>query len=404
MTKIVAVIGAFDTKGQEFSFLKSEIEKHGCKTFMINVGVLGEGPFLADVSAEKVAEAGGSSLQKLAADKDRGIAMEVMTRGAAVIAKKLYSEGKFDGMISMGGSGGAVVGTSAMRALPVGVPKLMVTTVASGDTSAYVGTTDITMMPSIVDVSGLNRISRSIFANAAGAISGMVNVEKVVSASDEKPLIAATMFGNTTRAVDNARKILEEKGYEVLVFHATGTGGRTMEMLVESGYFAGVLDMTTTEWADEVCGGVLSAGKTRLEAAAKAGIPQVVTPACIDMCNFWAPETIPAKFNDRILYKWNPNITLMRTTPEENRQMGEIFAEKLNMAKGPVAVFIPMGGFSEVDFPEKPFWWPEADQAFVDALKKNLRSDIPVVMSDKDVNDPEFSQMVSEKLIEYLSK
>lgn len=404
MTKIVAVIGAFDTKGQEFSFLKSEIEKHGCKTFMINVGVLGEGPFLADVPAEKVAEAGGSSLQKLAADKDRGIAMEVMTRGAAIIAKKLYSEGKFDGMISMGGSGGAVVGTSAMRALPVGVPKLMVTTVASGDTSAYVGTTDITMMPSIVDVSGLNRISRAIFANAAGAICGMVSVEKVVSASDEKPLIAATMFGNTTRAVDNARKILEDKGFEVLVFHATGTGGRTMEMLVENGYFDGVLDITTTEWADEVCGGVLTAGKTRLEAAAKAGIPQVVTPACIDMCNFWAPETIPAKFNDRLLYKWNPNITLMRTTPEENTKMGEIFAEKLNMAKGPVTVFIPMGGFSEIDYPEKPFWWPEADQAFVDALKKNLRSDIPVVMSEKDVNDPEFSKMVAEKLNEYLTK
>lgn len=404
MTKTVAILGAFDTKGQEFVFLKSEIEKYGCQTFMINVGVLGEGPFQADITAEKVAEAGGSSLQKLAADKDRGIAMEVMTRGAAIIAKKLYSEGKFDGIISMGGSGGAVVGTSAMRVLPVGVPKLMVTTVAAGDTSAYVGTTDITMMPSIVDVSGLNRISRSIFSNAAGAMCGMVNVEKVVATSEEKPLIAATMFGNTTRAVDNARRILEEKGYEVLVFHATGTGGRTMEMLVENGYFAGVLDITTTEWADEVCGGVLSAGKTRLEAASKAGIPQVVTPACIDMCNFWAPETIPAKFKDRLMYKWNPNITLMRTTPEENMQIGEMFAEKLNMAKGPAMVFIPMGGFSEIDFPDKSFWWPEADQAFVDALKKDLRSDIPVVISDKDVNNPEFSEMVVEKLIEFLTK
>lgn len=404
MTKTVAILGAFDTKGLEFSFLKNEIEKFGCQTFMINVGVLGEGPFQADVTAEKVAEAGGSSLQKLAKDKDRGIAMEVMTRGASIIARDLYHEGKFDGIISMGGSGGAVVGTSAMRSLPVGVPKLMVTTVASGDTSAYVGTTDITMMPSIVDVSGLNRISRSIFANAAGAICGMVNVEKIVSTSDEKPLIAATMFGNTTRAVDNARRILEEKGYEVLVFHATGTGGRTMEMLVESGYFAGVLDMTTTEWADEVCGGVLSAGETRLEAASKMGIPQVVTPACIDMCNFWAPETIPLKYKDRLLYKWNPNITLMRTTPEENAQMGEIFAKKLNMAKGPVAVFIPMGGFSEIDFPDKPFWWPEANQAFVNALKENLHPEIPIIISDKDVNDPEFSENVVEKLIEFLIK
>jgi uncharacterized protein (UPF0261 family) len=404
MTKTVAIIGAFDTKGQEFSFLKSEIEKHGCKTFLINVGVLGEGPFTSDIPAEKVAEAGGSSLAKLVSEKDRGVAMDVMTRGAAVVAKELFSQGKFDGIISMGGSGGAVVGTSAMRALPVGVPKLMVTTVASGDVSAYVGTTDITMMPSIVDVSGLNRISRSIFINAAGAICGMVGAEKAVSSSDEKPLIGATMFGNTTRAVDHAREILENNGYEVLVFHATGTGGRTMEMLVDSGFIAGVLDMTTTEWADEVCGGVLSAGKNRLEAASKAGIPQVVTPACIDMCNFWAPETIPVQFKDRNLYKWNPNITLMRTTPEENAQMGEIFAEKLNMATGPVAVFVPMGGFSEVDFPDKPFWWPEANQAFLDALKKKLRSDIPVVVSDKDVNHPEFSGMVASKLIEFLKK
>jgi uncharacterized protein (UPF0261 family) len=404
MTKTVGVIGAFDTKGQEFAFLKSEIEKHGCKTFMINVGVLGEGPFKSDVSAEKIALAGGSTLQKLVSEKDRGVAMDVMTHGAAIIAKELYDQGKFDGMISMGGSGGAVVGTSAMRALPVGVPKVMVTTVASGDVSAYVGTTDITMMPSIVDVSGLNRISRSIFINAAGAICGMVSVEKAAVVGEEKPLIGATMFGNTTRAVDHARQILEDKGYEVLVFHATGTGGRTMEMLVDSGFITGVLDMTTTEWADEICGGVLSAGKTRLEAAAKAGIPQVVTPACIDMCNFWAPETIPAKFKDRLLYKWNPNITLMRTTPEENAEMGKTFAEKLNMAKGPVAFFVPMGGFSEVDYPEKPFWWPEANQAFLDALKANLRPDIPVIVSDLDVNNPEFSGMVAEKLIEFLKK
>lgn len=404
MAKTVAIIGAFDTKGVEFAFLKAEIEKRGCNTFMINVGVLGEGPFKADISAEKVAAAGGGSLAALAASKDRGEAMSVMTQGAAVVSKQLYDEGRFDGMISMGGSGGAVVCTSAMRALPVGVPKLMVTTVASGDTSPYVGTTDITMMPSIVDVSGLNRISKVIFANAAGAIYGMVTGEKVESSTQEKPLIAATMFGNTTRAVDHARQILEDKGYEVLVFHATGTGGRTMEMLVDSGYFAGVLDMTTTEWADEVCGGVLSAGTTRLEAAAKAGIPQVVTPACIDMCNFWAPETIPAKFNGRLFYKWNPNITLMRTTPEENARMGEIFAEKLNKATGPVAVLIPMGGFSEVDFPEKPFWWPEANQAFVDALKKNLRKDIPVEISDKDVNDPEFSGRVAEKLLEFMKQ
>lgn len=403
MTKTVAIIGSLDTKGLEFTFLKSEIVKRGCHTITINVGVLGEPAYTPDVSAEEVAKAGGTSLTEMVARRDRGEALDIMMRGGAVIAKKLYDEGKFDGIISMGGGGGTAVATSAMRVLPIGVPKLMISTLASGDTSPYVGTTDIIMMPSIVDISGLNRISRTIFNNAAGAICGMVKGE-VEQDTEEKPLIAATMFGNTTRAVDNARTILEAKGYEVLVFHATGTGGRTMEMLVNSGYISGVLDVTTTECADEICGGVLSAGPTRLEAAGKAGVPQVVTPGCIDMCNFWAPETIPAKYKDRLFYHWNPNVTLMRTTPEENTRMGEIFAEKLNVSKGPVAVFIPMGGFSEVDFPGKPFWWPEADWAFVDALKKHLRPDIFLEISDKDVNHPEFSSQVAEKLLEFLKK
>jgi uncharacterized protein (UPF0261 family) len=403
MRKTVAIIGALDTKGQEFEFLKKEIEKRGCQTFVINVGVLGKPLFSPDVAAEKVALAGGVQLSELVERADRGEAMTVMTAGVAKIAVKYYEAGKFDGIISMGGGGGTVMATNAMRALPVGVPKLMVTTIASGDTSAYVGTSDITMMPSIVDVAGLNRISRIIFSNAAGAICGMVAGE-IEKFADEKPLVAATMFGNTTRAVENARKIMEANGYEVLVFHATGTGGKTMEMLVESGFFAGVLDITTTEWADEICGGVLSAGNTRLDAAAKMGVPQVVTPACIDMCNFWAPETIPPKFKDRLFYKWNPNVTLMRTTPEENDQMGKIFAEKLNTSKGEVAVFIPMGGFSEIDAPEKPFWWPEADQAFVDSLKSGLRSEIPVYIMDNNVNDPEFSGKIAETLLDMLKK
>jgi len=408
MTKTICIVGALDTKGQEYAFLKTEIEKRGCRTLTVNVGVLGEPLYEPQVSANRVAEAGGMSLADLIAQHDRGEAMAVMVRGVAVVVKQLHDEGKIDGIISMGGGGGTVIGTSAMRAMPVGFPKLMVSTVASGDTAAYVGTTDITMMPSIVDVSGLNRISRTIFANAAGAICGMVAGRiaegEGQSTADERPLIAATMFGNTTRAVDHARKIMEDNGYEVLVFHATGTGGKTMENLIESGYFAGVLDITTTEWADEVCGGVLSAGPDRLAAAAKTGIPQVVTPACIDMCNFWAPETVPEKYKDRLFYGWNPNVTLMRTTPAENARMGEIFAEKLNTAAGPVAVFIPMGGFSEIDFPGKPFWWPEANQAFVDALKSKLRPDISVIISDKDVNDPQFSAKLAETLLEMLKK
>lgn len=401
MTKTIGIIGALDTKGAEFAFLKAEIEKRGFRTLVINIGVIGQPLFEPDIGAEEVARAGGTELAELIARRDRGEAMHVMTQGIVHVIKQLREEGKIDGVISMGGGGGTVVGTSAMRALPIGFPKVMVSTVASGDVSAYVGTSDLVMMPSVVDVAGLNRISRTIFTNAAGVICGMVSSE-VEQDIEERPLIAATQFGNTTRAVDHARSIIEANGYEVLVFHATGTGGKTMESLIASGYIAGVLDITTTEWADEVCGGVLSAGPNRLEAAARAGIPQVVVPGCIDMCNFWAPETVPQKYKDRLFYQWNPNVTLMRTTPEENARMGAIFAEKLNQARGPVAIFIPLKGVSELDAPNKPFWWPEANQAFIAALKRDLRSDIPVILMNNNINDPEFSGKVAEKLLEML--
>lgn len=403
MPKTIAIVGALDTKGVEFEFLKKEIEKQGFRTFVINVGVLGQPAFEPDVSNEEVAEAGGTSLKALIDKHDRGEAVAVMTGGAAVVARKYFEKGAFHGIISMGGGAGTIIGTSAMRALPVGIPKLMVTTLASGDTSPYVGTADIVMMPSVVDIAGLNRISRIIFSHAAGAICGMVSSTPPPE-EGEKPLVAATMFGNTTRVVNYAREIMEEHGYEVLVFHATGIGGKTMEMLVKDGFITGVLDITTTEWADEVCGGVLSAGPTRLDAAAQAGVPQVVVPGCLDMCNFWAPETVPEKYKDRLFYPWNPNVTLMRTTPEENARMGEIFAEKLNAAKGPVKVFIPRKGWSELDAPDQPFWWPEADQAFIDSLKKGLRPDIPVIELDYNINDPEFATAVAQALLDMLSE
>jgi uncharacterized protein (UPF0261 family) len=400
--KKIAIVGALDTKGLEFEFLKREIELRGPSTLLIDTGVLGEPYMEPDISRGQVAQAGGKSIEELVAKRDRGEAMGVMTRGVAEIVRQLYAEGEINGIISMGGGGGTVIGTSAMRALPVGFPKLMVSTLASGDTSPYVDTTDITMMPSVVDVAGVNRISRRIYTNAAGAICGMVTGE--LSPADDKPLVAASMFGNTTPAVDHARQIIESKGYEVLVFHATGTGGRTMEALIADKYIAGLLDITTTEWADEICGGVLSAGPNRLEAAARMGIPQVVVPGCIDMCNFWARDTVPEKYKERIFYEWNPNVTLMRTTPEENQQMGEIFAEKLNATSGPVAVLIPLKGFSQIDLKGEIFYWPEANQAFIIALKKNLRSDIPVTEMDFDINAPEFSGKVAETLLEMLAE
>jgi uncharacterized protein (UPF0261 family) len=363
---------------------------------------LGEAAFDPDVTREGVAQAGGSNISQLVEQKDRGEAMAAMTKGVAEVARELYASGQIDGIISMGGGGGTVIGTSAMRALPVGFPKLMVSTLASGDTAAYVGTTDITMTPSVVDVAGINRISRRIYTNAAGAICGMVLGE--IQDAEDKPLIAASMFGNTTIAVDHARQIMEAKGYEVLVFHATGTGGQTMEALVADNYIAGVLDITTTEWADEICGGVLSAGPHRLEAAAKVGIPQVVVPGCIDMCNFWARDTVPEKYAERIFYEWNPNVTLMRTTPKENQRMGKIFAEKLNAATGPVAVLIPLKGFSQLDLEGQPFYWPEANQAFISALKEDLRQDIPVIELDYDIYELEFSSRVVETLLTKLDK
>ena len=401
MTRTIAIIGALDTKGQDYAFLKAEIEKRGCNTLVIDTGVLGKAAFPADISREKVSAAGGTSLKELATNQDRGAAMGVMGRGAAVVLKDLHDAGKIQGVIGMGGGGGTSVATAAMRTLPVGFPKLMVSTVASGDTSAFVGTSDITMMPSVIDVAGVNRISRQIYNNAAGAICGMASGETAAS-GDDKPLIAATMFGNTTRAVNHAKALLEAAGYEVLVFHATGTGGRTMKSLVADGHIAGVLDMTTTEWADEICGGVLSAGSERLDAAAKAGIPQVVVPGCIDMCNFWARDTVPERFKDRLFYEWNPNITLMRTTPEETARMGHIFAEKLNQATAPVTVYIPTKGVSEIDIPGKPFHWPEALAGFTEALKADLRPEIPVVEMDTDINDPVFAEQTTRALLDML--
>ena len=400
MPKTIAIIGALDTKGDDFAFLKREIEKRGCKALVIDTGVLGQPAFLPEISRDQVASAGGSSLSDLTARQDRGEAMEIMGQGAAEILKGLQAEGKIDGVIGMGGGGGTSVATTAMRALPVGFPKLMVSTMASGDISGFVGTSDITIMPSVIDVAGVNRISRQIYTNAAGAICGMATGE--VEQGEDKPLIAATMFGNTTRAVNHAKDLLEAAGFEVLVFHATGAGGRTMESLIDQRYIAGVLDMTTTEWADEVCGGVLSAGSSRLEAAGRVGIPQVVVPGCIDMCNFWARNTVPERYKDRLFYEWNPNVTLMRTMPEETGLIGRIFAEKLNAATGPVAVYIPLKGVSEIDLEGKPFYSPEAMDSFVSNLKANLRDDIPVVEMETDINDPAFAEATARALLEML--
>jgi uncharacterized protein (UPF0261 family) len=402
MTKTIALIGALDTKGKDFAFVKEALEERGHEVLVIDTGVMGEPKFAPDVAAAEVAQAGGTELQALREQADRGKAIEVMTRGIAQVVQRLHDEGRIDGVLGMGGSAGTVIGTSAMRALPVGFPKVMVSTVAAGDTAPYVGSKDVVMIPSVVDVAGVNSISSRVYANAAGAIAGMV--ETPVPEIKEKPLLAASMFGNTTPLVERCKETLEEEGYEVLVFHATGTGGRTMESLIDQGFISGVLDVSPTEWADELVGGVLTAGPTRMEAAAKQGVPQVIVPGCLDMVNFWARDTVPEKFSDRLFYEWNPNVTLMRTTPEENAELGRILAEKANASDGPVAYFLPLKGVSMLDAPGKEFWWPEADEALFEAIKAHARADSIIHEFDNNVNDPEFADAVAEQLLAFLKE
>lgn len=400
MSKTIALIGALDTKGTEFAFVQAEIERRGHSVLVLDTGIMGAPGFRPDISAAEIAQAGGADLETLRADADRGQAIEAMVQGVTALVPELYATGRFDAVLGMGGSAGTVIATAAMRTLPLGVPKVMVSTLAAGDTAAYVGSKDIVLFPSVVDVAGVNRISAQIFAHAAGAVIGMVETAPPEIAA--RPLIAASMFGNTTKLVDRCREILAGAGYETLVFHATGTGGRTMESLIAAGYFAGVLDVTTTEWADELVGGVLSAGPERLDAAASAGIPQIIAPGCLDMANFWAPDTIPFKFNDRRFYKWNPNVTLMRTTPAENKELGRVLAQKANQSTAPVAFFLPLKGVSVLDSPGGEFWWPEANSALFDSIREHVRADIPVTEVDANINDEAFAQAVTGRLLEFL--
>ena len=399
--KTIALIGTFDTKGEEFSFLRDRIESAGLRTMMIDVGVLGSPPFAPDISQAEVAAAAKENLAALQKERDRGRSVTAMALGATVILARLHAQGAIHGVVALGGSAGTTIATAAMRALPYGFPKLMVSTLAAGDTKPYVGTKDICMMPSVLDISGLNHVSRRILNNAAGAICGMVAAEPARDFED-KPVIAATMFGVTTPCVTAARRVLEKSGYEVLVFHATGTGGQAMEQLIEDGAIHAVLDLTTTELADELVGGVMSAGPHRLEAAGRKGIPQLVCPGAIDMVNFGPVETVPVQFRSRKLYVHNPTVTLMRTTPEECAEIGRITATRLNRASGPVTVLIPLQGVSAIDKPGGPFYSPEALNSYCRAVKTTLSSEIKLVELDAHINDESFAHAAADLLLELL--
>lgn len=400
MGKTVVVVGALDTKGAEFDYVRQVIQRAGLDVLTVDFGVLGEPAFAPDVGRVEVARAAGGDLERWRSGEHKDEAMAGMAAGLAVVVRRLYDQGRLDGIMSMGGSGGTSIATSAMRTLPVGVPKLVASTVGGGDVSAYAGTKDITFMPSIVDIAGFNRISRRVYANAAAAIAGMVAAEPPAAA--DVPMIAASMFGNTTAAVDYARARMERRGYEVLVFHATGAGGRTMEDLVRDGYFQGVLDLTTTELADEVCGGVFSAGPDRGRAAPESGVPVVLVPGCADMANFDAPSTVPARYADRKLYKWNPNVTLLRTNAAENARIGEMLAAAANAATGPVAILLPLRGVSMLDSPGGEFWDPAADRACYEAIRSHLKPSVPVEEIDANINDEAFAQRAADLLLDMI--
>ncbi len=402
MDPAILLVGTLDTKGREFAFARELINARGIPTTLMDAGVLGAPGAEPDIGAEAVARAGGGSLEVLRAGGDRGAALDVMTRGACTLAAELYGHGQLAGVLGLGGSGGTAIATAVMRALPVGVPKVMLSTLASGDVGPYVGAMDIAMMHSVVDIAGLNRISRPIIANAVGAVCGMV--EQDVPATMDKPLIAATMFGVTTPCVMRLQQALAEEGYEVVVFHATGTGGRAMEALIDSGFFVAVADVTTTEWCDEVVGGVLSAGPDRLGAAARSGIPQVVSCGALDMVNFRGPDTVPVQFQARNLFKHNANVTLMRTSPAECQVIGEHIARQISRAKGPVKLLLPLQGVSAIDKEGKAFHDPAADAVLFGALRKNVAASVEVVALDLHINDEAFALSLAEHLLALLAE
>jgi uncharacterized protein (UPF0261 family) len=393
----VVLVGTLDTKGNEYAFLRDRLREHGVDVVLVDCGIVGEPLCEPDVRREEVAAAAGADVHALAAAGDRGAAVAAMGDGAAAVVTRLHAEGRLDGILGLGGSGNSALVTQAMRALPVGVPKLMVSTVASGDTRPYVGAVDVAMLYSVVDISGVNRISARIMSNAAGMIAGAVKAQPP-AAEDGKPLVGATMFGVTTPCVTTARERLEELGYEVLVFHATGTGGQSLEALARGGFLAGVLDVTTTELADDLVGGVLSAGPDRLEAAGQLGLPQVVSLGALDMVNFGPIDTVPERFSGRNLYVHNPTITLMRTTSEECRELGRRIGRKLSAATGPVALYIPLRGVSMIAVEGQVFHDLEADVALLNGLNETVGPNVEVHEVDTDVNDPAFATAMADRL------
>jgi uncharacterized protein (UPF0261 family) len=397
----ILLVGTLDTKGIEVAYVRQQLATAQLSTIVLDAGIMGEPAFAADFSRDLVFRAARTSHAAVHSVGDRGKAIEAAAIGTAEIAQKLYREGKITGIIGLGGSAGTTIATAAMRALPVGVPKVMVSTLASGDVRPYVGTRDIFMLHSVVDLAGLNRVSSRILSNAASAMIGMIQ-QPPLDGSDSRPIIAASMFGVTTPCVEAARKILETAGYELLVFHATGTGGQTMEGLIRDGLIAGVLDITTTELADQLAGGVMAAGVDRLTAAGLRRIPQVISLGALDMVNFGPPTTVPSRYQNRQFHSHNPNVTLMRTTAEELDCLGKEIAEKACAAAGPTRVMLPLRGLSALDRVGQPFWDPNADSALFQSLRNWTYPPELLIEVDAHINDPAFATQAAETLLKMI--
>lgn len=396
--KTIALIGTFDTKGEEYLYVKNKIEDLGVRTLTIHAGIF-EAAFSPDIDHDSVGVLGEESIAELQEKKDRGHAMEVMAKGLCALIPKLYEEGLFDAVLALGGTGGTSLVTPCMRLLPLGVPKIMVSTMASGDVSRYVGTSDILMMPSIVDVAGINRISSQVLTHAVHAIVGMVEHENT-DIPVKKPLIAATMYGVTTPCIMRAKEYLEQEGYEVIIFHASGTGGKMMESLINSGIVDGVLDLTTTEWIDEIAGGIMAAGPERLDAAALNGIPQVVSVGAADMITFGERSSLPEKYKNRVVYMHNPAITVVKSNIEENIAFGIKVGEKLNQCKSNAALLLPIRGVSMNDKAGSKYYGPKEDQALFITLKKVINNPlVEIIDVDAHINEEVFAISAAKMLI-----
>jgi uncharacterized protein (UPF0261 family) len=402
----VVLVGTLDTKGREYAFVRERLLEAGVRPIVIDVGVLDEPPFQPDIGADDVARAAGTTLAELRFEREgsdtRAVALAAMERGAVAFVRKLHAAGRCSGILGLGGSGGSTVISGAMRALPVGVPKLLVSTMASGNVRLFVGTSDICLMYSVTDIAGLHRVSRRILTNAANALAGMVLGEQAPADGRAAPLVALTMFGVTTPAVLRVQQRLEEEGFETIVFHAVGSGGGAMEQMIDDGLIDGVVDLTTSELTDELLGGIFSAGPGRLEAAGRRGIPQVIVPGALEVLNFGPRDSVPDKYDvpERRIVVHNPSVCAVRTNAQEAAQLGRLLAEKASRAKGPVAVLLPLDGLSNYEAHDGPFVDRQADEALFEAIRRSLRPDIPVREIKANINDRQFADAATETFLE----